>query len=149
MPVRKSFRRKLQEPLHIHIHQPSSLSCKHSYYPHWKYALCVLAYGWSSQSGHPYIPWGDELFWHPSRYPVAGTELIESKWSTKLCFICSQTTLSLLFCPYSCQIGIQMPREMKFCMSYWGDTTVDYNSFCLCSAKPAGPSIEQIVAANE
>ncbi len=65
--------------------------------------------------------------------------------------ICSQTTLFLLFCPYSCQIGIQMPREMKFCMSYWGsgDTTVDYNSFCLCSAKPAGQSLEQILAANE
>ena len=39
-------------------------------------------------------------------------------------------------------------REMNFCMSYWGDTTDDYNTFCLYSAKPVGPSIEQILAAN-
>ncbi len=58
--------------------------------------------------------------------------------------ICSQKTLFFFFCLYSCEIGIQMPRKMKFCMSYWGDTTDDYNSFRLCSVKPARSSIEQI-----
>ena len=42
-----------------------------------------------------------------------------------------------------------MLREMKFCKSYWGDTTIDYNAFCLCSMKPAVPAIEQILAAIE
>ncbi len=70
---------------------------------------------WNDKSAHTithiddntvYIPWGDELFWYPSRYPAAGTDL----------------NSFLLFCPYLCQIGIQMLREMKFCISYWGDT---------------------------
>ncbi len=59
----------------------------------------------------------------------------------KVVFSVPKQLFFLPFCLYSCQL--QMPREIKFYMSYRGDTTVDYNSFCLCSVKPAGPSIEQ------
>ncbi len=40
-------------------------------------------------------PWGDRLlFRYPSRYPAAGNELVENRWSTKLC---SLSVLKQLF----------------------------------------------------
>ena len=103
------------------------------------------------QNLSPYIPWGDELFWYPSWYLAAGTELIQKRWSTQLCCL---SVLKQLYFFYFVRIRVRLgskcrAREMKFCMSYWGDTTVYYNSFSLCSTKPAGPSIEQNLAANE
>ncbi len=69
------------------------------------------------------IPWGDELFWYPSRYPAAGTELIENRWSTKLCCL---SVLKQLYFFYFVRIHVRLGskfrvREMKFCLSYWGD----------------------------
>ena len=101
-----------------------------------KYIIIHIMGWWTLLTSEPISSGRDELIWEQMEHKVVFS-------------IFSQTTHVLPFCAYSCQIGIQMLREMKFCMSYWGDTTIDYNYFCLCSAKPAGPSIEQILAATD
>ena len=76
-------------------------------------------------------------------YPVAGNELIEDRWSTKLC------SLSVLNQLIFCRWILEPLWSNDFCRSYWGVATVDYNSYCLSSVKPAGPFIEQPLAASE
>ena len=83
-----------------------------------------------------YIHWGDDIhvFWYPSRYPAAGNELIENRWITKLCSVCSQTTVFPLFCQYSCQFWIQIPRVE---LSWFVYLTSLLNSQGLMSDGPA------------